>query len=275
MTSTVTSFVVLVMVVSLALMIPFMSINLFLDNIVVLPGEMSITTVTPFKTRLWASLLGLTFIGFPAGRAVSVDDVAVSYILGSYNDHYILYSTTLILLVGLAAGIITRKPSCGAKVAAVGFLACTWLGAFLTPETLSLSLTDSSLSSVQISNLTSSLMISQLLGGVAAALLAGFMGAIGGSLMWQHENPITPRIAGPAPQLRPDLAMAPPITVEPISQRNGGTSSRWPSCPQCGAKLTYLYDKGHYYCGNCPTSMGISRPQIILERETRRSPERT
>jgi hypothetical protein len=172
----------------MALLIPFLSINVYLRRIVVLPGEVTIDTVEQAKTRLWASLFGITFIGFPAAKFVSIEGTLVENVLESYDNHCIIYFTIFILFIGFTAGAMARKPSSGAKAAAIGLLACAWLGAYLTPKTISLSLEASRLSRAQISDLTSSLMISQFLGGVAAALLSGAMGAIGGALVWQRKN---------------------------------------------------------------------------------------
>jgi len=233
-------------------LVPFISIHFFVDEIDVLPNEGAIIPTTAFRTRLWASLLGLTFIGFPAGKAVSAGDDSVADILSSYGDHWIMYSTIFILLVGLIAGIAARNPHCGAMAAATGFLGCTWLGAYMTPDILAFFL-DAQIASVELTNLTSSLMISQLLGGGAGAILSAVMGAIGGALMEQRRNAhreslgvMSPRING-----RPRFRITPtPLTVN-ASRRSEGDASRWSSCPRCGSRLVWLFEKGQYHCGNC------------------------
>lgn len=250
MTSYLTALLVLTMVVLATVLIPFISIHFFVDEINVIPNGGAIITTTAFRTRLWASLLGLTFIGFPAGKAVSAGDTSVADILSSYGDHWIMYSTIFILLVGLIAGLLARNPHCGAMAAATGFLGCTWLGAYMTPDILTIFL-NAQIASVELTNLTSSLIISQLLGGGAGAILSAVMGAIGGALMEQRRNAHRESLGVVNPQVngRPRLRIAPTLLTANGSRSN--EASKWSSCPQCGSKLIWLFEKGQYHCGNC------------------------
>jgi len=246
---------VLAMVVLATVLIPFISIRFFIDEIDVLPSEGATIPTTAFRTRLWASLLGLTFIGFPAGKAVSAGDASVADILSSYGDHWIMYSTIFILLVGLIAGMAIGNPHCGAIAAATGFLGCTWLGAYMTPDVLTLFL-DARIASVELTNLTSSLMISQLLGGSAGAILSAVMGAIGGALMEQRKNANRESLRDVSPQIdrRPRLRMTPTLLTVNASRSSEGDASKWSSCPRCGSRLVWLFEKGQYHCGNCSIS---------------------
>lgn len=252
MGSSLATLLILATVVSMALLIPFFSINMYLKQIVVLPGGGSIDTIAPAKTRLWASLFGFTFIGFPAAKFVSVESTLVANILGSYDNNCITYFTALILLIGLAAGVMARDPSSGAKAAAFGLLACVFLGAYLTPEILSLSLKESGLSRVQLADLTSSLMVSQFLGGFAAALLSGVMGAIGGAVVWQRKSANMGSSITSRPQTYSRNAAA-SFSTNDMSPRNPGNSPIWPTCPKCGARLARLLNGEHYICINCLT----------------------
>jgi len=247
-----TALLVLVMVVLATVLVPFISIRFFVDEIDVLPSEGAIIPTTAFRTRLWASLLGLTFIGFPAAKAVSAGDASVADVLSSYGDHWIMYSTIFILVVGLMAGIVARSPHCGAMAAATGFLGCTWLGAYMTPEILNLFL-DARIASVELTNLTSSLMISQLLGGGAGAILSAVMGAIGGALMAQRRNSNRESLGVVRPQLaeRPRFRMTPALLTMNAGRNGEGDASKWSSCPRCGSELVWLFEKGQYRCGNC------------------------
>jgi len=253
MTSYLTALLVLAIVVLATVLVPFISIRYFVNEIDVLPNERAIIPTTAFRTRLWASLLGLTFIGFPAGKAVSAGDASVADVLSSYGDHWIMYSTIFILLVGLIAGVVARNPHCGAMAAATGFLICTWLGAYMTPDILTIFLA-AQIASVELTNLTSSLMISQLLGGGAGAILSAMMGAIGGALMRQRRNSHRESF-GVSPQInrRPRLRITPALLTVNVSRGNEGDTSKWSSCPRCGSSLIWLFDKGQYRCGNCST----------------------
>jgi len=254
MTSYITAFLVLTIVVLATVLVPFISIHFFVDEIDVLPNRGVIITTTAFRARLWASLLGLTFIGFPAGKAVSAGDITVADVLSSYGVHWIMYSTIFILLIGLIAGLASRNPHCGAMAAATGFLGCTWLGAYMTPDILTIFL-NSQIANVELTNLTSSLMISQLLGGGAGAIISAVMGAIGGALMEQrsdahHESM---GVVNPHVNRRPRLRITPALITANASRGDEGDASKWSSCPRCGSKLIWLFDKGQYRCGNCPS----------------------
>ena len=90
MTSYITAFSVLTIVVLATVLVPFISIHFFVDEIDVLPNRGVIITTTAFRTRLWASLLGRTFIGFPAGKAVSAGDANVADV--GYADVLQIYA---------------------------------------------------------------------------------------------------------------------------------------------------------------------------------------
>jgi len=244
----------LVMVISATVLIPFISIRFFLKEIDVLPSEGMIIATTSFRTRLWASLLGLTFIGFPAGKAVSSGDISVTGILASYSQDWILYSLIFILLIGLVAGMVSRRPHCGAMASATSFLCCTWLGAYMTPEILTLSL-NARIASVELTNLISSLMVSQLLGGCAGALLSAMMGAIGGALMGQRRTLHQESLGDVGSQIngRPRLRLTPFLMAD-RNRRSDVSSSKWSLCPRCGASLVWLFDERQYHCSNCSGS---------------------
>jgi hypothetical protein len=253
MTSSLNIILVLTMVISATILIPFISIHFFLKQIDVLPRDGTVITTSSFRARLWASLLGLTFIGFPAGRVVSAGDAPVVDVLASYSEDWILYTTVFILLIGLIAGMASRRAYYGALAAAIGFLFSAWLGAYMTPETLTLYL-QGSMASVELTNLTSSLLVSQLLGGCAGAFLSAMMGAIGGAMMNRQMKELqgsTGSVDLPEGRARLRVTPIPPV------DRNGRRkeeSMRWSLCPRCGTNLVWLFEERQYHCSNCSGS---------------------
>jgi hypothetical protein len=141
------------------------------------------------------------------------------WFLALFFGFWIMYSTIFILSVGLVAGLASRNPHCGAMAAATGFLGCTWLGAYMTPDVLTIFL-NAQIASVELTNLTSSLMISQLLGGGAGAILSAVMGAIGGALMEQRRDAHRESLGIVNPQVngRPRLRITPALLTANASR---------------------------------------------------------
>ncbi|MBO3804157.1 MAG: zinc ribbon domain-containing protein [Candidatus Brockarchaeota archaeon] len=180
--------------------------------------QLKVSSLSPSEDALWASLLGLSAMGFGVGSAVAPGNVAFGLLVGSYSGEWIFKAIITLVIAGALGGIIVEYGSGATVASALGTLLALCFGAVLTLRTLPSLLEGVGMSAGELQEFVSAVAVSQFVGALAASLVAGLAGGLVARLM-----------------LRRSIVRVEPLKLPPPPPPNG---IAYRFCPNCGFDLS-------------------------------------
>jgi len=185
--------------------------------------------------KVWASLLGMSAMGFSVGTAIASNNPSLNLLLLSYSGDWIFRAMITLAIIGAVGGAVAEDRG-GVMVAAVlGTISALAFGAALTFQVMPNLMMGIGMSPGEQSELISAIAVSQLAGAIPASLITAITGAIVARIALQM------RVVHIEP-----LKLPPPPPEEPRSFHycpNCGSdlsdfSTSRSTCPRCGVSLT-------------------------------------
>jgi len=183
---------------------------------------------------IWASLLGMSSLGFSVGSVVAANNPSLGLLLGSYSGDWIFRTIFTLIVIGIAGGVAAEDRSGAAVASAIGMISALVFGAILTFQVLPPMMAGLGMSPGNQSDLISAIAVSMLAGALPAALITAVTSAIiSRAIMRARIIRIEPLRLPPLPPEEPR-----PYRFCPNCGANlGEFSPDRSTCPKCGEPL--------------------------------------
>jgi len=196
--------------------------------------RLEISSLSPSESGVWASLLGLSAMGFGVGSAIAPSNVAFDLLVGSYSGEWIFKVIITIILVGALGGVVVEYGSGSAVASSLGTLLALCFGSVLTFRILPSLLQDVGMSAGEMQEFISAVAVSQFVGALAASLIAGLVGGFVSRLMLYrkivHIEPL--KLPPPPPPNDVQFRFCPNCGFD-LSEFSEHRST----CPRCGEPI--------------------------------------
>jgi hypothetical protein len=179
--------------------------------------RLEVSSLSPSEEGFWASLLGLSVLGFNVGSAIAPRNVGYSLLIGSYSGGWIFKVIVVLIIIGAIGGVIAEYGSSATIASALGTLLAISFGAILTLRVLPPFLQSTGMSAGEMQELISAIAVSQLIGALIASLVTGLISGFIAKLM-----------------LYRNIIHVEPLKLPPPPPPNG---VKYRFCPNCGFDL--------------------------------------
>jgi len=184
---------------------------------------------------VWASLLGLSALGFSVGSAIASNNPSLGLFLGSYSGDWIFKAIITLIVIGILGGLVAEDQGGATVASAIGTLLALIFGAILTFHVLPPMMAGLGMSPGDQSELISAIAVSQLAGALPASLITAITGAlIAKVIMRRRIIKIEPLKLPPPPpdELQKPFSFCPNCgcDLREFSQDRS-------TCPKCGEPL--------------------------------------
>ncbi|MGQ9513965.1 MAG: zinc ribbon domain-containing protein [Thermoproteota archaeon] len=183
--------------------------------------RLEISSLSPSEEGFWASLLGLSAMGFIVGSAIAPKNAAFDLLIGSYSGEWIFKVIIALIIVGAVGGMIAEYGSGATLASALGTLLALSFGAILTLRILPSFLQDVGMSAGEMQEFISAVAVSQFVGALAASLVAGLTGGFISKLT-----------------LYRNIVHVEPLKLPPPPPSTNEVKYRF--CPHCGFNLSEI-----------------------------------
>jgi len=182
---------------------------------------------------VWASLLGMSAMGFSVGTAIASNNPSLGLLLGSFSGDWIFRVMITLVIIGALGGIVAEDRSGATVASALGTILALTFGAALTFQVMPHLMMGIGMSPGDQSELISAIAVSQLAGAIPASLITAITSAIIARIALQMRIVhIEPLKLPPPPPEEPR-----PFRYCPNCGRDLGDLSSPRTCPRCGESL--------------------------------------
>jgi len=183
---------------------------------------------------VWASLLGMSAMGFSVGTAIASNNPSLGLLLGSYSGDWIFRAMITLAIIGAVGGIVAEDRGGATVASALGTILALAFGAALTFQVMPQLMTGIGMSPGEQSELISAIAVSQLAGAIPASLITAITSAIIARMALQmriiHIEPL--KLPPPPPEETKPFRYCPNCGRD-LSDFSPSRST----CPRCGEPL--------------------------------------